>query len=328
MKMFRMFRLPKLIRMLDLGKFNKLLQRIFDSQDQKDRIFIQYLLVYSYRIFRLIIIVIIITYFMGCLWFLLADKIGEVDHQEESFIKNGGWDLMDAEFSIYDRLIISCYFALTTLSTVGYGDFYPISDYEMLIGIVVMLMGVAFFSYIMGSFIEIISNYDKMLGPQDQSGELHNWMSLLTRFTNNRPLPKNLIAQIDNHFQHFWAHNRLSCISKNNEYLNALPRSIKRSIMVDYLFDDVFYKFRFFFNSVKYIQHKFLYDIAFGFKPRRFDSNDDEKVIYDEEDDVSEMYLIDEGQVSIGYYMFSQGLSKRQYKTGIHLRDSSFICDY
>jgi len=25
----------------------------------------------------------------------------------------------------YDRLIISCYFALTTLSTVGYGDLVP-----------------------------------------------------------------------------------------------------------------------------------------------------------------------------------------------------------
>jgi hypothetical protein len=40
-------------------------------------------------------------------------------------------------------------------------------------------------------------------------------------------------------------------------------------------------------------------------KPRKFEANDDEKLIYDEEDEVSEMYLILEGTVGIGYYLFS-----------------------
>lgn len=102
-------------------------------------------------------------------------------------------DLDSENVTNTDRLIISCYFALTTLSTVGYGDYSPKSLVEMLIGIVVMLAGVAFFSYIMGSFIEIISNYDKKMGTVDKGTELHNWMTLLTRFTNNKPLPKQII---------------------------------------------------------------------------------------------------------------------------------------
>lgn len=56
-------------------------------------------------------------------------------------------------------MIISCYFALTTLSTVGYGDYYAISNIEIITAIFIMLGGVAFFSYIMGSFIDIISDY-------------------------------------------------------------------------------------------------------------------------------------------------------------------------
>jgi len=98
--------------------------------------------------------------------------------------------LETADYTNIDRLIISCYFALTTLSTVGYGDLHPVSEIEMIIGIFVMLAGVAFFSVIMGSFIEIISNYDKKMGTEDKGTELHNWMTLLTRFTNNKPLPK------------------------------------------------------------------------------------------------------------------------------------------
>ena len=57
-------------------------------------------------------------------------------------------------------MITSCYFSITTLSTVGYGDLFPISDVEKIVGIIIMLGGVAFFSYIMGSFIEIISTFN------------------------------------------------------------------------------------------------------------------------------------------------------------------------
>jgi hypothetical protein len=35
------------------------------------------------------------------------------------------------------------------LSTVGYGDFYPISDMEMLVAVVCMMIGVAVFSVVM-----------------------------------------------------------------------------------------------------------------------------------------------------------------------------------
>jgi len=61
-----------------------------------------------------------------------------------------------------------CYFALTTLSTVGYGDYYPISNLERICAVVIMLGGVAFFSYIMGNFIEIISSYKAKMGDPDK----------------------------------------------------------------------------------------------------------------------------------------------------------------
>lgn len=102
------------------------------------------------------------------------------------------------------RLIVSCYFALTTLSTVGYGDYYPITDIEIMTAVTLMLCGVAFFSYIMGSFIEIISNYQKKMGVVDKSTFLRNWLTLLTRFTGNKPLSKSLNTQIEAHFAYFW----------------------------------------------------------------------------------------------------------------------------
>ena len=84
----------------------------------------------------------------------------------------------------YKRVVLMLYYALTTLSTVGYGDYFPISDVEMIITSLVMLGGVAFFSYIMGNFLEIISNYDAKMGPVDKSEELNIWITSIERFTN------------------------------------------------------------------------------------------------------------------------------------------------
>jgi hypothetical protein len=107
-------------------------------------------------------IAIILTYFIGCFWFLLCSIYGDLEGSN-TFIKE--FDL--AKDTEMHQLVVSCYYALTTLSTVGYGDYYPISNRERFAAVLVMLGGVAFFSYIMGNFIEIISNYEKKMGNVD-----------------------------------------------------------------------------------------------------------------------------------------------------------------
>ena len=48
------------------------------------------------------------------------------------------------------------YFAFTSLSTVGFGDYYPVSDLERLVGSFVLLAGVAMFSYILSDLLSQI----------------------------------------------------------------------------------------------------------------------------------------------------------------------------
>lgn len=103
-----------------------------------------------------------------------------------------------------DQLILVSYFVLTTLSTVGYGDYYPFSDIEVVVSLVYILAGAAFFAFIMGSFIEIISNYQSKMGRVDRITPLRNWMTLMMRFTGDKPLSKTLNKQIETHFAYFW----------------------------------------------------------------------------------------------------------------------------
>ncbi len=94
------------------------------------------------------------------------------------------------------QVIIVCYFALTTLSTVGYGDYYPISRNEKVVGCILMLVGITFLDQIICSFIEIIQNYDQSMGAEDKGSNLNSWMTLLTRLTD-KPLSKALVNSID-----------------------------------------------------------------------------------------------------------------------------------
>lgn len=119
----------------------------------------------------------------------------------------------DSEYNskLYINFVTSVYFSLTVLSTVGYGDYYPISNIEMLTALVVMLGGVAFFSYIMGNLLEIFKNYESKMGIVDRKGDLDHWIISLQRFTNRQPLPKSLQTRIEKDFNYFWSNDRNSC---------------------------------------------------------------------------------------------------------------------
>lgn len=103
------------------------------------------------------------------------------------------------------------------LSTVGYGDFYPVSQNEMIYGSIVMLLGVAFFSYIMGVLFDIMTNYKQKMGDIDLSGDLTRWLLTLSRF-RNKPLPYSLHEQIQQNMNYIWQNDRMMMLRANGVY--------------------------------------------------------------------------------------------------------------
>ena len=83
--------------------------------------------------------------------------------------------------------------------------------------------------------------------------------------------------------------------------------------MTVYLFSDLFENFKRFFKVDSAKESKFLYDISFGFMPRKFEPLDDEKMIYDEENEVPEMYFFNEGTIGIGFSLVANGITNQQH---------------
>jgi hypothetical protein len=75
--------------------------------------------------------------------------------------------------------IANVYFAFTSLSTVGFGDFHPISDLERLFCAFILVLGVLIFSYLMDVFLGIIIGIQELGADLDDGDNLTNFLHVL-----------------------------------------------------------------------------------------------------------------------------------------------------
>lgn len=101
----------------------------------------------------------------------------------------------------------------------------------------------------MGQFIEILMNY-KSLWKIGNHEDLQKWIALLSRYNNGNPISKELITRIEDFFNYYWEHNRLSAIATKTDfrYMDELPNHVQSEIFLDYLFHDFLYNYRFYFS--------------------------------------------------------------------------------
>jgi len=72
------------------------------------------------------------------------------------------------EYMDVQLYIISLYFTVTTIVTVGYGDITPKNSGERIICVLLMLIGVISFSIGTGILSSIIANYDTALAKLEE----------------------------------------------------------------------------------------------------------------------------------------------------------------
>lgn len=132
------------------------------------------------------------------------------------------------------------YFFLTTLSTVGYGDYYPSSIAEKIVGIFIEIVGVTTFSILMNQFIEVVL---KLMGDDESSLEvqLASWFAMIKHIRNqpfkgSKDISYQLKQRIESHFKYFWRNDRNSVLLEKQHYFDAIPFSIQELIVTKFLF--------------------------------------------------------------------------------------------
>ena len=73
-KLFRLCRLPRLVKLIDPSRFKKILKATQDGDPDDSQIEQEYFTMYVYNLFRLFIISVGITYFIGCIVYFISNE--------------------------------------------------------------------------------------------------------------------------------------------------------------------------------------------------------------------------------------------------------------
>lgn len=323
LRMFRLIKLPGVLDITDGTGLSFLLTYFnFGKREKDGKISYKFTTRIVASLVQLLITIIFIVYFLGCLWYWFQHLVNDDRYSSKTDSSNEG------SFEYYYGLrslssehvaLRSSYFMLTTIATVGYGDFLPRNVYEMAFIAVIMLLGVTIFAFIMGNFNSAIAYYEEISNGNDQTGELNNWLENIERIHGK--IDKVFRDEILNYFSYYFSRDRLKGLAKNywetssaedlvavsQDYVKNLPEETYYEIL-DTLFSDVLSKYRYYFGP-----GKFKYAILPYFQPRLYPAG---TFIYKNNDSITDVVFLTEGSVSIGISLFGKHQTLLYCETG------------
>jgi hypothetical protein len=107
-----------------------------------------------------------------------------------------------------DATLSMMYWAFTTLSTVGLGDYYPVSYSERFLAAFGFLIGVAIFAYVMGNFLDVMIVMKDINEDLEDGNGLANFIGMLKNFNGGDPISIKLKENLENYFDYRWNNNK------------------------------------------------------------------------------------------------------------------------
>jgi hypothetical protein len=104
------------------------------------------------------------------------------------------------------------------MTTVGFGDYVPRSEYERIFIAFMLPFGVATFSIIMGIFINILNEFKQINSPDfDDDENLLRFISAFRRYNNDKDLDERISQNIENFFSYKWSWDRNNCLKSKED---------------------------------------------------------------------------------------------------------------
>mmetsp|Transcript_9853 Transcript_9853/g.14916 ORF Transcript_9853/g.14916 Transcript_9853/m.14916 type:complete len:180 (-) Transcript_9853:1524-2063(-) len=150
------------------------------------------------------------------------------------------------------KMIALTYFAFTSLSTVGLGDYHPVADLERFLGSFILLFGVAITSFIMENLNNMIVQLNSIQKNFEENDKLSLFLGTMEKFNGDRPYTEARQQQILGYFEHRWQSNKNFAISTQEDVdlLVQLPQMVQNQIYSKFLFKDFIGIYRRKFNSI------------------------------------------------------------------------------
>jgi len=179
-KLLKIGKIMKVFKMLRLGKITKVFRESEFMGDLQER-FVTKSNTTAVKIFNLMTIMLLLCHWLACMMGLSGQN----------------WNLgLRTDESQFGRYLSAMYWAMTTLTTVGYGDITPIGDVELVYCVMAMVVGGSFYGFIVGRISECFSQNDyNTQQTYKRMEEVNTWLE------HHAELPRSLRRRIRNYFK-------------------------------------------------------------------------------------------------------------------------------
>eukprot|EP00210_Caulerpa_lentillifera_P003985 g3802.t1 len=249
------------------------------------------------RILKMVGSFLIASHWCGCVWYFIGRWEVET-FGANTFTGNVSWievsklysavSLNDDGHSTYltadlrTKYTAAVYWAITTMSTVGYGDIVPQTNIERVFTMVVQFIGATSAALILGHVAVLIANFN------NSSQEFRDKRYILDAYLKSNELPLELCKRARASLQHSWNLHRgmdqntmLRDLPPNME-IDILELILTNEIQNTYLFEDC--------------DRLFIRALVAKLRPEMYTPGE---VVYHKDDLATSMYFIRSGKVKV-----------------------------
>jgi len=178
------------------------------------------------RVIKLNFLLIIVCHWVGCLWFYCADLSIElglstnwrmVDEEDKSL------SIEHSDFGGFSAYLRSIYWAIVSMSTVGYGDIIPTNALETTFTTIVILFGGLMLPAIVGGLAAYLSNLNLATRAHRQR------IALAKQYMKHCSMDDILIERVMNYYDYVWS--RQGAIDEES-ILNELPGPLRQNVAI------------------------------------------------------------------------------------------------
>lgn len=180
-KIAKVMKLLRISKMMKVFGDSELMEKVEEKSTSKAHLTFM-------RVLKLVCLAFILAHWLACFG-SFAD--------EGSLEKYFG----DESPTVFQKYLAAMYWAMMTLSTVGYGDITPTSDWGRLYCMIAMVIGGAFYGYIIGTTTSIVSDMDlNARAFYDRMDLIQAWLDGHDDQSDS-PMPKMLRRRVRKHFK-------------------------------------------------------------------------------------------------------------------------------
>jgi CRP-like cAMP-binding protein len=205
----------------------------------------------------------------------------------------------------------SMYWALTTMSTIGYGDIKSITNVERFVSIVIMLVGSVIFGIVIGGMQNLMKQINSV---RHRAVEKMDWVKAMLR---DRRVPKWLLHKVARYYSHFL----IECydVTTERRILNELCPPLRTEILL-FLNAHIIESIHFFRGQ----DSTFIASVCKLLKPCFFAPQD---WIFKEGELGLEMYFMQTGKVDILCFVDSEEVLLETLEYGSYFGEVAILLD-